>query len=107
MPETEDRHIWNVLKDDKELFSELKLNLMVNWLKHSNSPETQAGSATLTDFETIFVLARAITKFFAVYHYQGHPDLTRFMRWTFEAGHLPKPKNLDEILAANAAANPH
>jgi hypothetical protein len=43
--------------------SDLDFNLIINWLKHSGAPET----AVITEFEATQIIARAITKFIAVY----------------------------------------
>src|SRR5688572_25891059 len=63
LPPTEDPHLFGKLRRRPE-FRELDLNLVINWLKHSDGPE----NATISEFEAVFVIARAITKFIAAYH---------------------------------------
>ena len=88
LPDTNDPHLFQALRGAEE-FQELKLNLMINWLKHSNSPETRANVATLNEFEAAFVIARAITKFNAVYHLSCMP-FEEFLKWAIRHDHLPR-----------------
>ena len=91
LPDTDKWHIFQALKDD-ERFSEMHYNLMINWLKHSNRPETQAERATLSEIEVVVVIARAISKFNAVYG-QTCENFEDFLNWATAVGHLPERKH--------------
>ena len=84
LPPTEDPHLFAALQPHN---AELEINLVINWLKHSkeNDPE----EAQITEFEAVIVIARAITKFVAVYHQSSQP-FEDFLRWGHEAGHIPR-----------------
>jgi hypothetical protein len=84
LPNTDDPHLFQVFKEHPS-FREMDYNLVVNWLKHSGGPET----ATISEFEAIVTIARAITKFVAVYH-QSTDAFECFLRRAHEAKHLPQ-----------------
>lgn len=84
LPDTDDPHIFKSLREHPSN-KELDCNLVINWLKHSLEPET----ATISEFEAAIVIARAITKFVAVYHESCGP-FEEFLRWGYEAEHLPR-----------------
>ena len=83
LPETDDPHIFKQLKEHPA-YNEMKYNLVINWLKHSGGPD----KVMISEFEATLIIARAITKFVAVYH-QSTDKFERFLRWGHEAGHLP------------------
>ena len=82
LPATDDPHLFQSLQPHN---AELDINLVINWLKHPFAPDT----ATISEFEAAIAIARGITKFVAVYHQSCAPFET-FLRWSHEAGHLPK-----------------
>lgn len=82
LPHTDDPHLFQMLQPHN---AELQLNLVINWLKHPGAPE----NATIDEFEAVIVIARAITKFVAVYHQSCEP-FEAFLRRGHEVGHLPQ-----------------
>ena len=80
LPATDDPHLFQILRDHPEL----EPNLVINWLKHANGPQT----ATITKGEAALTIARAISKFVAVYH-QSTNGFQGFLRAEYEAGNLP------------------
>jgi hypothetical protein len=60
-------------------------NLVVNWLKHPSGRET----ATITEFEAVLVISRAIHKFVAVYEETSQAFLD-FEKWAVTNGHMPR-----------------
>ena len=82
LPPTEDPHLFRALQPHN---AELDINLVINWLKHPNEHE----EAQITEFEAVIVIARAITKFVAVYRQSSQP-FQDFLRWGHEAGHIPR-----------------
>ncbi len=88
LPDTEKWHIFQALKAD-ERYNEMRYNLMINWLKHSDGPETRAERATLSELEVVVIIARAISKFIAVYG-ETCQNFEDFLNWAVAAGHLPK-----------------
>lgn len=88
LPNVDDPHIFQQLQA-KPNARDLELNLMVNWLKHGRGAEgREVDAAELSDFEAAIIIARAITKYAAVYH-QGHPGFVEFWNGAHAAGHLP------------------
>jgi hypothetical protein len=86
LPQTEEPHIFKALQDQQKAKNEkLDINLVINWLKHGRDFET----ATIDEFEAVIVIARAITKYVAVYRQSGRP-FEDFLRWAHENTHLPK-----------------
>ena len=83
MPETDDPHIFKQLREHPA-YKEMDYNLVINWLKHPSEHD----EAIISEFEATIIIARAITKFIAVYH-QSTNEFERFLRWGHEAGHLP------------------
>lgn len=81
LPPTNEPHLFLQLQP---YHAELDINLVINWLKHPTGPET----ATITAFEAAFVIARAISKFIAVYH-QATMRMHEFLTLAVEEGHLP------------------
>ncbi|MGD0317030.1 MAG: hypothetical protein ABSB37_14000 [Xanthobacteraceae bacterium] len=64
--------------------TDLDFNLFINWLKHPVAPE----KVTISDFEAAMIIARAISKFFAVYS-QSTRRFEEFAVWAREAGLIP------------------
>lgn len=83
LPDTDDPHLRQIF--DQALWRELDPNLVINWLKHGGEFET----ATIAEFEAVFAVGRAITKFVAVYH-QSCAPFEGFLRFAHAQGHLPK-----------------
>ena len=83
LPETRDPHLFQALKEHPA-YKEMDYNLVINWLKHSGGPD----KVVISEFEATLIIARAITKFVAVYH-QSTDEFEDFLRWAHEAGHLP------------------
>jgi hypothetical protein len=82
---TDEPYLFRMLRDDPEV--DFDLNLVINWLKHSGEPE----EATIPVGEATIVIARAISKFVAVYH-RSTERFEQFLRNGHEAGFLPKPR---------------
>jgi hypothetical protein len=87
LPDTANPHLFQALKDH-EAFQHMQYNLIINWLKHSNSAASSAERATIDEFEATIIIARAITKFIAVYRCSCKP-FEEFMIWSVKVGHLP------------------
>lgn len=88
LPRTNEPHIFQILSPYND---DLQINLVINWLKHPNEPET----ATISEFEAAIVITRAISKFIAVHHQSCQP-FNDFLRWGHRVGHLP---NFDALRA--------
>jgi hypothetical protein len=84
LPNTDAPFVFAQLRQEPSA-SDIDFNLIINWLKHSGSPET----AVITEFEATWIIARAITKYIAVYR-QSCKTFEEFLRWGQEAGHLPR-----------------
>jgi hypothetical protein len=69
---------------DGNSWHEADLNLVINWLKHGGVKD----EAEISEFEAVIVIARAITKFVAVYHQSCEP-FEAFLKWGHANGHLP------------------
>jgi hypothetical protein len=82
---TDHPHIFTLLKERRKDFD---YNLVINWLKHDQTPEEML----LPEFEVAITIMRAISKFVAVYN-TGTDTMRDFGRWVFETGHLPIPDN--------------
>ena len=84
LPSTDEPHLFKSLRRYPEA-KDLDFNLVVNWLKHSSvDPE----HIDISEFEATIVVARAITKYIAVYH-ESTPRFENFLQWGHQAGHLP------------------
>ena len=84
LPATEDPHIFKAIREDPNA-QDIDLNLVINWLKHPAGPEP----VNISEFEATLTIARAISKFIAVFH-QSTRRFDEFLRWGHKAGHLPK-----------------
>jgi len=82
LPETDDPHLFQFLQPHNP---ELDINLVINWLKHPFEPDT----ATITEFEGAITIARAITKYVAVYHQSCQP-FEEFLMWAHSKNHIPR-----------------
>ena len=76
---TTDPHLFQALNP---LAEKDELNLVINWLKHPQLPET----VEIVPFEGVLTICRAITKFIAVYHMSCAP-FEDFLIWQREAGY--------------------
>jgi hypothetical protein len=85
---TDAPHLFKGMKEGMSLEDQEKidLNLVINWLKHSSSPD----AITVTEVETVIVLQRAITKFIAVYR-KISPQMDAFLGWARDNGY-PVPR---------------
>ncbi len=99
LPPTDGYHIFADIKDflPPDEFKELNLNLVVNWLKHYKQDDPEP--VFLTEFETVIALARAVTKYHAVYR-ETTTRMVRLLEWAVEQGYpvtkayLPKTEPL-------------
>lgn len=82
LPAVDEPHLFQQLRARPDQ-AELNLNMMIVWLKHGG-----AASAELSDFEVVITIARAITKFLAVYK-ESHPRFVEFWQQAHRDGHLP------------------
>jgi hypothetical protein len=81
--DTDHPHLFKRLRDYAPA-ADINFNLVINWLKHPVPPEEW----NIPEYEAAFVIARAITKYIAVYH-ESTRRFELFLRWGHEAGHLP------------------
>ena len=72
LPATDDPYLFKRLRNYPPA-EDIDFNLVINWLKHPVGPE----ELSIPEFEAAVVIARAITKFTAVYH-----ESTRPAAWT-------------------------
>jgi hypothetical protein len=90
LPETKEPHIFSALRASPK-FKSLDLNRIKNWLKHPTPPD----QASISEFETVLMIMRAITKVYAVYEVRNDV-MEEFGRWAFQVGHLPTPETWSE-----------
>jgi hypothetical protein len=83
LPVTENPHLFRSLRRLPEA-QDIDFNLVINWLKHPVGPE----SINIPEFEAAVAIARAITKFTAVYH-ESTRRFELFLQWGHEADYLP------------------
>ena len=91
LPETARQHLYRVLV---QRFSHDNLNLVRNWLKHPSGPE----SPTISEFEAVVMISRAIQKFVAAYE-ASCEEFESFSAWAVEKGHLPRLLTVDRRAA--------
>lgn len=84
LPATEDPNIFKAIREHTNA-QDIDFNLVINWLKHSGGPEP----VDISEFEATLTIARAISKFIAVFH-QNARQFEEFLRWGHKAGYLPK-----------------
>lgn len=84
LPDSSDPYLFQILRHHPDV--DFDLNLVINWLKHPVGPQ----EATITEGEATIVIARAISKFIAVYQ-ESTQRFEQFLRKGYEAGWLPKP----------------
>jgi hypothetical protein len=82
LPETKTEYLFRLLQ---RLKPQENFNLFITWLKHPTGPDT----ATISDFEAVLVIARAIQKFVAVYE-ASCTEFNAFSAWAVAQGHLPR-----------------
>lgn len=82
LPTTDKPHIFAMLRKKA---ADLDLNLFINWLKHPTGPD----KGTISEFEVVITIFRAISKFIAVYGKTSR-NMNDFLKWGVAAGHLPK-----------------
>ena len=82
LPETAVEHIFRLLR---RLMPQEDFNLVFNWLIHSSGPK----SATISEFEAVLAIGRAIQKFVAVYQ-ASCTEFNNFSAWAVEQGHFPR-----------------
>lgn len=83
LPETTVEHLFRLLR---RMAPQDDFNLVINWLKHSTGSE----KATISEFEAVLTIARAIQKFVAVYK-ASCAEFKQFSDWAVAHGHLPSP----------------
>jgi hypothetical protein len=81
LPETTFEHLFRMLR---RVAPRDDFNLVINWLKHPTGPE----KATISEFEAVLTIARAIQKFVAVY-WVSCAEFEQFGEWAVAEGHLP------------------
>jgi hypothetical protein len=65
-----------------------EFNSIRNWLKHDRSPDDQR---VLYEFEVLIAIARATTKFHAVYDGETTSEIDSFEAWARDRGYARKP----------------
>jgi hypothetical protein len=83
LPDTEKPHIFGYLRQHP-LFKEANFNETINWLKHKNGSD----AAIIFEFEAAVVIARAMSKFGAVYD-EAPDEWHQFLKWGADRGHWP------------------
>lgn len=81
LPESTVEYLFRLLQ---RLKPQEDFNLFINWLKHPSGPE----KATISEFEAVLVIARAIQKFVAAYEASCR-EFNEFSDWAVGNGHLP------------------
>ncbi|MEO6945553.1 MAG: hypothetical protein ABI150_02900 [Nitrobacter sp.] len=81
LPETKTEYLFRLLQ---RLKPQENFNLFITWLKHPTGPD----KATISEFEAVLVIARAIQKFVAVYE-ASCTEFNDFSSWAVAQGHLP------------------
>jgi hypothetical protein len=84
LPDTEEPHIFAYLRKHPS-YKEIDHNQSINWLKHKEEPDI----AILFEREAAIIVARAMTKFAAVYN-EGPSEWKQFLEWGEARGHWPK-----------------
>ena len=83
LPGTDSRHIFAYLRDHP-LSKQVDFNETVNWLRQSAPPDT----AIIYEFEAAVIIARAMSKFVAVYT-EAPSEWYDFLSWGVARGHWP------------------
>lgn len=82
LPETTKEYLFRLLR---RLAPKDDFNLVITWLKHPGGPE----NATISEFEAVLVISRAIHKFVAAYEATTQAFLD-FEKWAVDKGHMPR-----------------
>jgi hypothetical protein len=82
IPESTKEYLFRLLK---RLAPNDDFNLVVNWLKHPGGP----ANATITEFEAILAISRAIHKFVGAYEATTQAFID-FEKWAVDNGHMPR-----------------
>ena len=86
LPDTDKRYILEYLqKHPSYKNEEVDHNATINWLKHALEPDAQV----IFEFEAAVVIARAMSKFSAVYD-DGPSEWGQFLEWAEARGHWSK-----------------
>ena len=83
LPDTDSRKIFAYLREHP-LGHQVDIDKTVDWLKHSGSPD----GATIFEFEAAVAIARAMSKFAAVYT-DAPSEWYEFLSWGVVKGHWP------------------
>jgi hypothetical protein len=85
LPSTNEPHVLAYLQDHPSYKNkEIDFNASINWLKHPVAPDT----AVLYECEAALIIARAMSKFAAVYK-NGPSEWDTFLQWGVARGHWP------------------
>jgi hypothetical protein len=87
LPYTEEPHVFRSLRQHPSS-KEVDFNETINWLKH----HTGLDAKVIYEFEAALTIARAMTKFGAVYD-DGPAEWVRFFTWGTQRGHWPDLRN--------------
>jgi hypothetical protein len=82
VPDSDKPYLFRILKH----VPDLDLNAIINWLKHDRAQE----KATISEFEVVLTISRAIHKFVAAYR-KSSREFEDFNKWAVENGHMPRP----------------
>jgi histidyl-tRNA synthetase len=83
LPANDKLYLFRILREGA---TEEDFNLFTNWLKHPNGPE----NATISEFEVVLTISRAISKFVAAYQSSSR-EFEDFSKWAVAKGHIPRP----------------
>jgi hypothetical protein len=81
LPYTEEPHVFRSMKQHP-LAEGVDFNETINWLKHNSGSDAKV----IFEFEAALVIARAMTKYAAVFK-DGPLEWVQFFRWGAERGH--------------------
>jgi hypothetical protein len=84
LPQVVEPHLFKQLRGHPS-GQEIDYNLVTNWLKHCNPPDT----VNISEFEAVVILLRAITKLIAVYKMSSQ-RMEDFIEWSRDNGY-PTP----------------
>lgn len=83
LPDTDSRKIFAYLREHA-LGKQVDIDKTVDWLKHGGAPD----GVTIYEFEAAVVIARAMSKFAAVYT-DAPSEWYEFLSWGVVKGHWP------------------
>jgi hypothetical protein len=85
LPDTKEPHIFEYLRQHPSVKNkEVDFNETINWLKHNVAPD----AAIIFELEAAVVIARAMSKFTAVYN-EGPNEWEQFLIWGADKGYFP------------------